>query len=169
MTTHYDVLGVAPAATDEELRRAYLALARRHHPDTGGDVRLMTRLNEAWAVLSDPTRRRRYDDELGVRRDGPVHAGAADDTGPARFRVPFDADPEDLVDTTPYWSVEPKRSLALLPPALFAASVVIGCLALVFDSPEMLAGAAVVFFLSCLSIAAVSLWTLRSGNRHRRR
>jgi hypothetical protein len=48
----YEVLGVSPGATPEEIRRAYLALARRHHPDAGGSVDEMRRLNEAWAALS---------------------------------------------------------------------------------------------------------------------
>src|SRR3954469_21077375 len=48
----YEVLGVPPTATPEEIRRAYLALARRHHPDAGGSADEMRRLNEAWSALS---------------------------------------------------------------------------------------------------------------------
>jgi hypothetical protein len=48
----YEVLGVSPTATPAEIRRAYLTLARRHHPDAGGDAAQMRRLNEAWAALS---------------------------------------------------------------------------------------------------------------------
>jgi hypothetical protein len=48
----YEVLGVSPSASPEEIRRAYLALARLHHPDAGGNVSEMRRLNEAWAALS---------------------------------------------------------------------------------------------------------------------
>jgi hypothetical protein len=48
----YEVLGVPPNATPDEIRRAYLALARRHHPDAGGTADEMRRLNEAWAALS---------------------------------------------------------------------------------------------------------------------
>jgi hypothetical protein len=51
----YDVLGVSPDASQAEIRRAYLTLARRHHPDAGGDADAMRRLNEAWAALSAPT------------------------------------------------------------------------------------------------------------------
>src|SRR3954451_13759441 len=48
----YDVLGVPPGASPAEIRRAYLRLARRHHPDAGGNAAEMRRLNEAWAALS---------------------------------------------------------------------------------------------------------------------
>ena len=48
----YEVLGVPPTATPAEIRHAYLTLARRHHPDAGGDAEQMRRLNEAWAALS---------------------------------------------------------------------------------------------------------------------
>ena len=50
--TPYEILGVSPSASPAEIRRAYLALARRHHPDAGGDVAQMRLLNEAWAALS---------------------------------------------------------------------------------------------------------------------
>lgn len=43
------VLGVHRAATPEEVRRAYVALARTHHPDVGGDVARMARINRAYA------------------------------------------------------------------------------------------------------------------------
>src|SRR3954453_22916486 len=71
--THYDVLGVAVGASRADIHRAYLALARRHHPDAGGDETAMRRVNEAWAVLSDNTRRRRYDAEHDVRVRVEVH------------------------------------------------------------------------------------------------
>jgi hypothetical protein len=50
--TPHDVLGVSPSASSDEIRRAYLALARRHHPDAGGSGEQMRRLNEAWSALS---------------------------------------------------------------------------------------------------------------------
>jgi hypothetical protein len=160
--TFYEILGVAPTASGEELRRAYLAQARRHHPDTGGDGPAMTRLNEAWSVLSDPVKRRGYDLELGLRVVGqPIVV----DTGGAAARVPFDADPGDLFDDRPFGPEPARGSLVLLPPGLFAASVLLGCLAMVFDSPPMLGAAVVLFVVSCMSIAAVAMWMLRSTAR----
>lgn len=57
----YEALGVEPTATAEEIRAAYRALAREHHPDMGGDGERMAAVNTAYAVLSDPERRAAYD------------------------------------------------------------------------------------------------------------
>jgi curved DNA-binding protein CbpA len=55
------LLGVASGATREEIERGYKRLARRHHPDRGGDEEEMKALNEAWRVLGDAEARRAYD------------------------------------------------------------------------------------------------------------
>ncbi len=60
----YEVLGVSPLATQEEIRRAYRALVRRYHPDSGTDEASTTRfleIHQAYELLSDPARRRAYD------------------------------------------------------------------------------------------------------------
>ena len=96
--THYDVLGVAVGASRADIHRAYLTLARRHHPDAGGDDAAMRKINEAWAVLSDNTRRRRYDVEHDLWRvpaapaEGSHRYADEDDhvvrrTGPVSLRV----------------------------------------------------------------------------------
>jgi curved DNA-binding protein CbpA len=64
MTTLYAVLGVNPEADTATIRRAYRDLARRHHPDFGGDVRQMVSINEAWHVLGDRERRATYDRQI---------------------------------------------------------------------------------------------------------
>lgn len=61
----YRVLGVDPNAPDEVIAAAYRALAKKHHPDSNrhdpnADAR-MTEINEAYAILSNPTNRRAYD------------------------------------------------------------------------------------------------------------
>lgn len=64
---HYAILGVPPRASEQTIRAAYRRLAKSVHPDlasTPGTTREMQRINEAYRVLGDPTRRRRYDDHL---------------------------------------------------------------------------------------------------------
>ena len=59
----YDLLGSEPIATASELKRRYYVLARQEHPDKGGDVVKFQKIGEAYAVLSDPVKRRRYDEQ----------------------------------------------------------------------------------------------------------
>src|SRR5512133_1184563 len=63
--TYYDILRVSRGAAPEGVRRAYRSLAQRYHPDKlqgrAEAVRVMAALNEAYAVLSDPDQRARYD------------------------------------------------------------------------------------------------------------
>ncbi|MCT0205606.1 J domain-containing protein [Synechococcus sp. CS-602] len=64
-TELYAVLGMPPSASAAELKAAYRTLAKRHHPDVGGDAKRILALNAAWAVLGDREKRRRYDAERG--------------------------------------------------------------------------------------------------------
>jgi DnaJ domain len=60
----YGVLQVEPQAGDEAIRAAYRRLARLYHPDLNADpaaAERMRRINAAYAVLSDPSRRAAYD------------------------------------------------------------------------------------------------------------
>jgi curved DNA-binding protein CbpA len=61
MPDHYKVLGVSREADRHAIQVAYRRLARRHHPDFGGDARIMAVLNDAWSVLGDRDRRDAYD------------------------------------------------------------------------------------------------------------
>jgi len=57
----YQVLGVSPTASAVEIKFAYRALVKRHHPDAGGDKKTILLLNAAWKILGDPEARRTYD------------------------------------------------------------------------------------------------------------
>lgn len=59
---YYQVLGVSRNATSAQIKKAYYALAKNHHPDkSGGDPELFSQVNSAYEALSDPKKRRIYD------------------------------------------------------------------------------------------------------------
>lgn len=58
---YYEILGVKRDATADEIKKAYRKLARKHHPDTGGDEETFKEINNAYEVLSDPEKREQYD------------------------------------------------------------------------------------------------------------
>jgi DnaJ-class molecular chaperone len=58
---YYRVLGVGPKATDREIRDNYYELARRTHPDMGGDEAQFAVISEAWATLRNRELRKTYD------------------------------------------------------------------------------------------------------------
>lgn len=79
----YDVLGLAPGASAQDVRQAWRRLAQQHHPDRGEvpDSEAMALINQAYDVLSDTDRRARYD--FGRFR-------ATEPRQPGRVRLPAD-------------------------------------------------------------------------------
>lgn len=71
MQSPYEILGVPRDATEPQIKAAFRREASKAHPDRqGGDQARMTAVNEAHAILSDPARRRHYD-ESGNSGDRP--------------------------------------------------------------------------------------------------
>lgn len=60
-TNHYTVLGISRGATAEQVKHAYRHKAKAAHPDAGGSAAAMERINAAYQVLGDPSRRADYD------------------------------------------------------------------------------------------------------------
>lgn len=58
---YYDILGVKKDASADEIKKAFRRLARKHHPDAGGDEEKFKQINEAYEVLSDGEKRSQYD------------------------------------------------------------------------------------------------------------
>jgi restriction system protein len=59
--TYYDILGVSPVASPEEIKARYRQLILRIHPDVDGPAALFRLVQKAYEVLSDPVRRASYD------------------------------------------------------------------------------------------------------------
>jgi DnaJ-class molecular chaperone len=77
---YYSTLGVAKTATDKDIKQAFRKLARKHHPDVNpGDKSAEAKfkeINEAYEVLGDPEKRKKYD-ELGANWRMYEQAGGA--------------------------------------------------------------------------------------------
>jgi curved DNA-binding protein len=105
---YYAALGVAPDADDQAIKQAYRKLARQYHPDVNpGDNQAEERfkeINEAYQALSDPERRRKYDElrdqyqrwqQRGGRGDFNWGRGQA---APGEQVYTYNVSPEDLED-----------------------------------------------------------------------
>lgn len=60
--TLYEELDLSPDCTPEEIKQQYRTLAMKHHPDLGGDVERFKRIKFAYEILSNPNRRKQYDE-----------------------------------------------------------------------------------------------------------
>lgn len=62
MSDPYKTLGISRTASQDDIKKAYRKLAHQHHPDkTGGDDKKFKEINEAYQILSDPSKRQQYD------------------------------------------------------------------------------------------------------------
>lgn len=87
----YGLLGVSVLASDEEIHRAYRAIARRMHPDTNPDpsaAAAFADVTAAYELLHDPVRRRAYDLARAAQRGPRAARAAPGPTGNTNVRGP---------------------------------------------------------------------------------
>ena len=102
---YYDVLGVSKGASDDELKKAYRKMAKQYHPDLNpGDTvaeQKFKEVNEAYEVLSDADKRRKYDQfgHAGVDPNGFGGGAGGFGGGAGGFGGAYDVDINDIFNT----------------------------------------------------------------------
>lgn len=106
MKNYYRIIGVAQSATEEEIKSAYRKLAKKYHPDTHpGDRECEKRfleVGEAYSVLGDAEKRKKYDAEYfsaGASKAAPRQSARMDRQDGRGVRLnPQSANPMDTTD-----------------------------------------------------------------------
>jgi hypothetical protein len=194
--SYYEVLGVAPDASPAAIRRAYVELARRYHPDfhttesaavRAANERAMQAVNEAWTVLSDPAARRRYDGQRAeqARNGGGANGHAAGHNGSAHGRRferdpwrPFDDedDADDDLDAMTFGDepatvpVDRRRQLVtVLPVVTFFAGVFIALFGLVINLLPVTLLGLLAIAAAAVGVVVLPLFALSASARNDRR
>lgn len=102
--SYYAVLGVKPTATGDEIRSAYRRLAKEYHPDLyAGSGEIFREIQEAYNVLGNARRRRRYEQHLSpVGAERPFRTAA----GPPPEPLIPEQDPVDIGEVSPVRSFQ---------------------------------------------------------------
>lgn len=135
MITRYDVLGVKPDATAEEIKKAYRKLAAKTHPDIGGAemAPLFLAVQDAYETLGDTDRRSRYDREIGETRTAPPSPAPApprtDPPPQARHETPPRPAREDSPQPAPAVPGETPRARTLRLARNWTTAVILAALA----------------------------------------
>jgi DnaJ-class molecular chaperone len=61
MKNHYETLGLTKDASEQDIKKSYRSLAKKHHPDSGGDKTKFQEIQEAYEILSNAEKRAAYD------------------------------------------------------------------------------------------------------------
>lgn len=181
MATLYDHLGVTSDASQEEIKRAYHSLARRHHPDAhaGAEAavleearRRMVVINGAWAVLGDPDRRRDYDVAVERARAAGGETGGRQEARayPEWFEADGVAAPdleEDVADADRRKSAG--DLVVFLPVGLVGLAVGLFAFSVVSESPAMFGAAMALVPVALVAFLVTPLVVLLRGARARPR
>lgn len=87
--SHYDVLGVRPDASKQEIKKAYIKIAQSVHPDkNASSEHFMILVNDAYRVLKDEDSRAEYDRTMGVERDDSIPKRPSEPVSPQNSDTP---------------------------------------------------------------------------------
>ncbi|RIJ04641.1 DUF1036 domain-containing protein [Achromobacter sp. K91] len=126
--THYDTLQVSENASDEVIRGAYRYLSQKWHPDKNPDnpeeaKRVMARLNEAYAVLSDPKRRQEHDAWIAEQRAAGAPGGNG---GGTNGKAPPDSGSTDTLRDYYATEIAKGRNFWIWPLAFIGCAMALG-------------------------------------------
>lgn len=110
----YEILGLSPNATLDEIRTRYKQLANLHHPDKGGDENTFKNISLAYNILSDPIKKQSYDTQ-GIFFTDSLMYGEAKDVLLRLFNEKInthDPDSNDLILSMKNEAVNKKSQLA---------------------------------------------------------
>ncbi len=163
--THYDVLGVEPVIDAAHLRKAYVGLARKYHPDfhTAGPPEArahaesrMRAVNAAWEVLGSPQARAKYDKDMQGK--GRLH-----ESGPGRS--PSNASTAHYRAPDKTSGTAPPRWLTMLPALCLILTVACFAIGMVTGLAVMFAGAIGLALVGGLLFAFVPMVALKRASR----
>jgi len=126
---YYKVLGIAPSASVNEITKAYRKLAFQYHPDRYKERveahKKMKEINEAYAILSDPIKRRDYDLPRGYGRIVPKFKKGSNVKISVNYPSPYAGhtgfvDKEPVRDTFRFWYMVRIQTKGLMTVTRFA-------------------------------------------------
>ena len=81
---YYEILNLDSNASKSDIKRAYLKLARKFHPDVNPHEdksgERFKEINKAYVILSDPERRKTYDSIIAIEKSPPYGGGVKNET-----------------------------------------------------------------------------------------
>ncbi len=165
---HYEALEADPTENEAELRRRYLSLARRYHPDQLTMAPEATRreaeekmrsVNDAWAVLGDKARRLRYDQTLFETNI---------ETAQAEWKPFDDTDVPEYEEPLVPGRARPPKWMTAAPPLLVGSGVVMSVLGGILGAAVLALGLALIVaggVSFVLAPVAVMVMSARSEKR----